>query len=72
MVTPRRKNVDDQLWLRLNPIPIRNCNPSANLSPSRNTNTNANPNRPTTPLLTLTDDLITNRRTITNGYLPGP
>ena len=23
-------NVDDQLWLRLNPIPIRNCNPSAN------------------------------------------
>jgi len=50
-------NVDDQLWLRLNPIPIRNCNPSANPSPSRNTNTNPNPNRPTTPLLTLTDPL---------------
>ena len=50
-------NVDDQLWLRLNPIPIRNCNPSANPSPSRNTNTNPNANRPTTPLLTLTDPL---------------
>ena len=52
-------NVDDQLWLRLNPIPIRNCNPgpSANPSPCRNTNTNPNPNRPTTPLLTLTDPL---------------
>jgi len=44
-------NVDDQLWLRLNPIPIRNCNPSANASPCRNTNPNPNPNRPTTPLL---------------------
>jgi len=54
-------NVDDQLWLRLNPIPIRKCNPSTNPSPSRNTNTNPNhnpnPNRPTTPLLTLTDPL---------------
>ena len=76
-------NVDDQLWLRLNLIPIRNCNPSANPSPCRNTSTNPNPNpnpnRPTTPLLTLpihlqvnNNDLITNRRTITNGYLPGP
>jgi len=37
-------NVDDQLWLRLNPIPIRNCNPSANPSSSRNTNTNVNVN----------------------------
>ena len=27
-------NVDDQLWLRLNPIPILNCNPSAIPSPS--------------------------------------
>jgi len=26
-------NIDDQLWLRLNPIPIPNCNPSANPSP---------------------------------------
>ena len=54
-------NVDDQLWLRLNPIPICNCNPSASPSPCRNTNTNPNPNpnpnRPTTPLLTLTDPL---------------
>ena len=50
-------NVDDQLWLRLNPIPIPNCNPSANPSPCRNTNPNPNPNRPTTPLLTLTDPL---------------
>jgi len=48
-------NVDDQLWLRLSPIPIRNCNPSASPSPSRNTN--PNPNRPTTLLLTLTDPL---------------
>jgi len=47
-------NVDDQLWLRLNHIPIPNCNHSANPSPSRNTNTNPNPNRRTTPLLTLT------------------
>jgi len=30
-------NVDDQLWLRLNPIRIPNCNHSANPSPSRNT-----------------------------------
>ena len=65
-------NVDDQLWLCLNPIPIRNCNPSANPSPC------PNPNRPTTPLLTLTDsqvnnnDLITNRRTITNGRHTSP
>jgi len=36
-------NIDDQLWLRLNPIPIANCNPSANPSPSPN----PNPNRPT-------------------------
>ena len=35
-------NVDDQLWLRLNPIPIPNCNPSANPSPCRNTNPNPN------------------------------
>jgi len=31
-------NIDDQLWLRLNPIPIPNYNPSANPSPSRNPN----------------------------------
>jgi len=46
-------NVDDQLWLRLNPIHIPNCNASTNPSPSPN----PNPNRPTTPLLTLTDPL---------------
>ena len=34
-------NVDDQLWLRLNPIP----NPSANPSPSPSPN--PDPNRPT-------------------------
>jgi len=49
-------NVDDQVWLCLNPIPIHNCNPSANPSP----NTNPNPKRPTTPLLTLTDPLTSN------------
>ena len=41
-------NIDDQLWLHLNPIPIPNCNRIAN----------PNPNRPTTPLqglLILTD-----------------
>ena len=37
-------NVDGQLWLRLDPIPIPSCNPSANPSRSRNTNTNPNPN----------------------------
>ena len=36
-------NVDDQLWLCLNPIPIPNCNPRANPSPCPN----PNPNRPT-------------------------
>jgi len=45
-------NVDGQLWLRLNPIPIPNCNPSANPSPSPspspNTNPNLKPKRPTT------------------------
>ena len=54
-------NVDDQLWLRLNPIPISNSNPSANPSPSPNPNPNLN-----------NSDLTTNRRTITNGGVPIP
>jgi len=27
-------NIDDQLWLRLNPISIPNCNPSPNPNPN--------------------------------------
>jgi len=52
MVTLRRKHRRPAMVLRLNPIPIPNCNPSANPSHS------PNPNRPTMPLLTLTDPLF--------------
>jgi len=42
--------MDDQLWLRQNPVPIPKCKPSANPSPSPNPN--PDPNRPTYKLIT--------------------